>query len=274
MTAGKRSVQREVVEQIVAYLRNEPLIEGAFLAGSLLDHDHDEYADVDLGIASALGKTALQAAYDLRHGIAAAVGAPVHHIERGWQHCQMIALLYGKTAFPPLGLEVDIIFSELRHVGEQMPYVPYEVVLDRSGRLKAALDRLPKEQPVDEVWASVYALGEGMPFFVHDALKAARRGDWFYLQQVLESMRQAIFQAAAAKNGTAVHGAKRAYRHLSQSERLVVRDSYSDDSPRSVERLAQLYVECISRVGADHRMAAAVEQLQRTLQEVRQEAPR
>jgi hypothetical protein len=118
------------------------------------------------------------------------------------------------------------------------------------------------------VRAGVDALEQGIPFFVHDALKAARRGNAFYMQQVLESMRQAIFQAAAASDGTAVHGAKRAYRHLSQSERRIVTGSYSDNSPRSVEQLAQLYVECLSRVGADNRMATAVEHLHSILQEV------
>jgi hypothetical protein len=63
----------------------------------------------------------------------------------------MMALLFGRQRFSPLGLEVDLVWSELADVGEQMPYGPYELLVDRLGRLGPALDALPGRPPVADV---------------------------------------------------------------------------------------------------------------------------
>lgn len=259
---------RRVIDLLVAHLENEPSVEGAFLAGSLVNENRDEYSDVDLGVASADSQAAFEAAYALRGRLLAAVGEPVHAIERGWGHCQMVAALYGKSAFPPVGLEVDVVFSQLQHVGEQMPYAPYEVVFDRAGRLKPALDGLPRQPPSAEVKPELEAHMRGFPFAVHDALKAHGRGDSFCLQAVLEGMRQAIFHAAAARDGVPVYGAKRAYRHLSAFERRVIEDSYRDNTERSVQQLTRLYTNCLSEIQSDYQIEAAVEHLQNALLEI------
>ncbi len=259
---------RWVIDAMVAQIENEPPVEGAFLSGSLINENRDPFSDVDIGVASMDSAEAFEAAYALRGRIMAAVGEPVHFIERGWEHCKMIAVLYGKSAFPPVGLEVDAVFSQLQHVGEQMPYAPYEVVLDRAGRLKPALDRLPQQKPREEVRQELEGHMRGFPFGVHDALKACGRDDFFCLQAVLEGMRHAIFHAAAARDGVQIYGAKRAFRHLSAFERRVIEDSYRDGTNRSIQQLAGLYANCLTEIQAEYQIETAVEHLQSALLEI------
>ena len=106
-------------------LQSYTSVQGVYLSGSLAGAQRDVFSDIDLGIASRNSPDDFQA------GLRAALddhylywtAAPL--IERGWEHCQMVAALYGKSQFPPVGLEVDMAFSELQHVGEQMPYANY-----------------------------------------------------------------------------------------------------------------------------------------------------
>ena len=135
------SLREEALHMIVMMLRNEPAVEGAFLGGSLANEDKDEYADIDLGIAAGGSDDALNAAWALRDRIVRLVGAPAHLAERSWDHCRMVAVLYPKTQFALIGLELDLIFSQVQHVGEQMPFSEYQIIFDRGGQLNAALDR-------------------------------------------------------------------------------------------------------------------------------------
>jgi predicted nucleotidyltransferase len=104
---------QEIVKTIVDRLEPEPYIEGAFLSGSLVNENRDRFSDVDLGIASQNNPEAAQKAYSLRHHLVNAVGQPVQFVERGWHHCQMIAVLYGKSQFPPIGIEVNLVFRQI-----------------------------------------------------------------------------------------------------------------------------------------------------------------
>ena len=141
------------VDAIVTELERASSVEGVFLSGSLVDRHRDAFSDVDLGVASRNGAAVFGETFALRHRLLIAAGRPVHRLERGWDHCRMVAALYGKAEYPPIGLEIDIVFSQLRHVAEQMPYAAYRVLFDRRAKLRSALDRLA-------AWAGAQAQAE------------------------------------------------------------------------------------------------------------------
>lgn len=191
-----------------------PGVEGVFLSGSLANQFQDEFSDIDLGVATVNGAEALDEVFSLRHQLITAVGEPAHSLEQGWGHCKMIAALYGKSLFPPMGLEIDIIFSQLRHVSEQMPYAEYRIVYDRNGKLQPMLARIGRSRPGQDIEKEIAGHLAWFPFYMHDARKACRRGDRFQVQSLLEEIRKLIFFAAATRQGAQVYGVKRAYRFL------------------------------------------------------------
>lgn len=256
------------LEAIVAELERAPSVEGAFLSGSWVGRDRDDYSDVDLGVASGDGAKAFGEAFDLRRRLLAAAGRPVHHLERGWGHCRMVAALYGKAEYPPIGLEIDIVFSQLRHVGEQMPFAEYRVLFDRRGELRHALDGLGTARPQTETEADLLRHLTSFPFHVHDAIKACRRGDGFQAQSMLEEMRSMVFYAAATRRGERVFGAKRAHRYLSQVERAVVEASYLHADEDLVARLARLYLGIVDGLGPATAVAGEVERLRSAMREL------
>lgn len=249
------------VDAIVAELAGAPSVEGAFLSGSLVDRDLDDFSDVDLGVASRDDAEAFGEAFDLRHRLLAAAGRPVHRLERGWDHCRMVAALYGKAEYPPIGLEIDIVFSQLRHVGEQMPFAESRVLFDRRGELRRALDGLATARPQTEIEADILRHLAWFPFHVHDAVKACRRGDGFQVQSMLEEMRTMVFFAAATRRGERVFGAKRAHRYLSQAEGAALEASYLRSDEDVVARLARLYLGIVEELEPAYGIAGEVERL-------------
>ena len=256
------------VASIVAELERASSVEGAYLSGSLVDGNLDDLSDVDLGVASRNGAEVFGEAYDLRHRLLAAAGRPVHRLERGWDHCRMVAALYGKAEYPPIGLEIDLVFSQLRHVGEQMPFAEYRVLFDRRGRLRHALDGLGTARPQTEIEADILRHLIAFPFHVHDAIKACRRGDGFQVQSMLEAMRTMIFFAAATRRGERVFGAKRAHRCLAAAERAVLEASYLRSDEDVVARLARLYLGIIEELEPAYRIAHEVDSLHAALREL------
>lgn len=259
---------QEIVAKIIKELECESCIEGVFLSGSLANEHEDQFSDIDLGIASRDNPGAYDEAYALRHQLLKAVGQPVHTLERGWQHCQMVAVLYGKSQFPPIGLEIDLIFSQLKYVAEQMPYADYRILFDRMGKLGQALHKISRNKPSDELEHELRQQLSWYLFYVYDALKACERKDSFELQALLEEMRKLIFQAAAARHGAQVYGAKRASKYLSDNEKKIIDKSYRQSTRRSVERLAELYVVCLDRIQSDYEIDQEVRQFRGSLLEV------
>jgi predicted nucleotidyltransferase len=259
---------RKIIESIVKAIETEESVQGVFLSGSLIDENQDEFSDIGLGIASINSQEALEKSYSLRHAIMEAVGKPIDSLERGWENCKMIAALYGRSQFPPLGLEVDVIFSQLRHVSEQMPYADYEVVFDRSGTLRQALAKLSRRKPKEEVQKEIRLHLAWCPFYVHDALKACERGDSPPFHTLLDEIRKQVFFAAAASRGQQVCGSKRGLRYLSASERLAFESSYHGFNKGTVQKLTDLYVAKLKELEVRYQLGPDVEQFQRTLKEL------
>jgi hypothetical protein len=180
----------------------------------------------------------------------------------------MIAALYGKSQFPPIGLEIDVIFSQLRHVSEQMPYSDYKIVFDRNGKLQPMLAKMNQPKPSQEIEEEIAQHLKWFPFYVYDARKASRRSDGFQVQSLLEEIRKLIYFAAATRQGGQVFGSKRAYRFLSIAERHILEESYQRSDENTVTQLARLYLECITELQVNYRIANNVRKAKIALQEL------
>lgn len=259
---------QEALTAIITRLETISNVEGAFLSGSLVNEYRDDFSDIDLGIATKNSTKAFDGTFVLRHELIAVVGQPIHYLERGWGHCKMIAALFGKSQFPPIGLEIDIIFSQLQYVSEQMPYSEYRIVFDRNGKLQSALAKISQPKPSQEIEKEIMQHLKWFPFYAHDALKACRRSDGFQVQSLLEEMRKLIFFAAATRQGEQVYGAKRAYRYLSTTERQILEESYHRSDEDMITQLTQLYLECVTELQSNYRIADNVENFQAALREL------
>jgi hypothetical protein len=258
----------DVVGAIVRRLESEASIEGAFLAGSLVNEFLDAFSDIDLGIASLDTAAAFEQAYALRHDLLRPAGEPLTFIERGWEHCQMIAALFGKSRFPPAGLEIDLVFSQLQHVTEQMPYTEYRVLFDRRGALAEALAELGHVRPLQESEEELGSRLKSYLFALHDGVKACERGDAFHLQTQLEAMRGHVFFAAALRCSGEVYGSKRAYRYLSADEQQLVQASYAAPTRQTIERLSELFLACVDQLKLSPLAQGELERFRQSLREL------
>lgn len=259
---------QEALTAITTRLETMATVEGAFLSGSLVNDYRDDFSDIDLGVATKNSAKTFNGTFALRHELIAVVGQPIHYLERGWGHCKMIAALFAKSQFPTIGLEIDIIFSQLQYVSEQMPYSEYRIVFDRNGKLQSALAKVSQSKPRQEIENEIVQHLKWFPFYAHDALKACKRGDAFQVQSLLEEMRKLIFFAAATRQGEQVYGSKRAYRYLSTIERQILKDSYHRSDGNMVAQLTQLYLNCVTVLQSNYRIRDSVENIRIALEEL------
>jgi hypothetical protein len=239
---------QKLTDALLEILIQQPPVEGVFLSGSLVNHNRDEFSDMDLGIVSGNGPDAFEQAWGLRFGLMQAWGQPIQYLERGWGNCRMVAALYGKSQFPPMGLELDLVFSRLQDVGEQMPYSQYRVLWDRRGLLGAALGQLPKTPAPEETLTELRQHLSWCLFYVHDAKKALGRQDRFHFQSLLEQIRKLIFFAAAQAQGIQMLGAKRAYGYLSEDVRHTLEATYAQFDLASLQALLEEYLVLLGRL--------------------------
>ncbi len=259
---------RQVVDKVVKELRSEPSVEGAFLGGSLVTNAWDEFSDIDLGVATANGLEHLDRAYALRGRLATAVGTPIHTLEKTWDHSRMISLLYGKSQFPPIGLELDIFFGQLEYIRELMPGARFGIVFDRTGKLGRELEKLDWVRRREEVKKDLAEQLVTLPFDLNHAVKAHARGDLFNYQFVMERMRAAVFSAAASRQGAVVRGSKRASLYLSEPEQQVILRSYCEFSHEAIQELVQFYDSLLDQAQSEYDIGREVEHLRLALAEL------
>lgn len=250
---------QKALTSIIARLETVSSIEGAFLSGSLINRDQDDFSDIDMGIATKNSIKAFNDTFALRHDLVSTAGNPIHYLERGWEHCKMIAALFSKSQFPTIGLEIDIIFSQLQYVSEQMPYAEYRIVFDRKGKLQSTLAKTSQSKPSKEIEIEILQHLKWFPFYVHDAIKACKRKDEFQVQSQLEEMRKLIFFAAATRQGKQVFGSKRAFHCLSTIEQQVIKQSYRRSDENTVAQLTQLYIELTNELQSKYRIRKNLE---------------
>lgn len=259
---------RQAVERIVELLRGEPAVEGAFLGGSLASKNWDKLSDIDIAIVTVDDPEELDQVYAMRCQIASTVGRPVHSLERQWGHCRMIALLFGRSQYPPLGLEIDIFFSQLSHISELMPGATFSMVFDRNGRLAPQLGKLNQIKLRSEIKQELEQQMAAFPFDANHAAKALLRGDFFHLQFVLERMRSAIYSAAASRYENLITGSKRASRYLAAPEREIIGKSCQDPTEESIRQLVELYLALLSETQHHFGLERQVGHLSRVLSQV------
>ena len=279
-----REVINSSINGIIKRMRDEPSVEWAFLAGSLADQRRDAFSDIHLGVVSRDTLKDFRKAYALREDILSEIGQPLHLIEREWEHCKMVSVLYGKTKFPPGGLEIDLVFSQLKHLGQQNPHGRYRIIYERSEALKAQFERLPRQKPREEVEQELRQYLSGYPFYVYEVVKAFGRKDWANAQSLAEQMRKAIYFTAAVRAGCFEHGyapgtsfsaversvsgSKRGLDHLSPGEKWVVENSCQAVTRKTIQRLVDLYLACLTAVQAEYQIEQDVERLRQTLPEL------
>ncbi|HXF49551.1 MAG TPA: nucleotidyltransferase domain-containing protein [Verrucomicrobiae bacterium] len=262
MALTPQSVQRQkVLEALVCAFKTVPDVEGVFLGGSLANRNRDRYSDIDFGIATENSAKAFFNVYGLRRRLMAAVGTPVASLDRGWEHCKMTAALYSKNRFPPIGLEIDFIFSQLRFVSEQMPDSDYKILFDRNGKLKRVLAKSRLRNRSRDIERQLGRHLNWYPFYLHDALKAVKRSDVFQAQSLLEEMRKLVFFAAATLKGEQVYGSKWAYRHLTRHQRATIAKSYLLANEKSIREITRVYLECLCGLQSKHRLAKNLKRL-------------
>ncbi len=258
----------QVVERVVRQLEGEPSVEGAFLGGSLVTDTWDEFSDIDMGVATADSAADVDRAYGRRSELAATVGDPIHILEKQWDHSRMISLLYGKSQFPPIGLELDIFFGQVRYIRELMPGARFGVVFDRSGRLSRELTKLDRVRRREEVRRDLVEQMTTFPFDLNHAIKAEARRDMFNYQFVMERMRAAVFSAAASRQGAVVRGSKRASLYLSEPEQQVILRSYCEFSRQAIHELVQFYLSLLDQARFEYGIEGDVEHLQSALSQL------
>ncbi|MBZ0289598.1 MAG: hypothetical protein K8I30_18390, partial [Anaerolineae bacterium] len=215
-----------VIAAVVKALESSEDIEGAFVFGSLANQHRDAFSDVEIGIVAKNTAAAFTSLTKASEAILNAVGKPVQVVRDVQKHTEAVSALYGKDAFPPIGLEVRLVFGQMRYLQEMLPYTDYDIIVDKSGKLAAALEKLRRTRPPEETERAIQAQVASYSFVVQDALKAYERESAFDLQAVLEDLRERIFFAAAARFGGQVEGAKRAARYLSAEEHALIAESY------------------------------------------------
>lgn len=230
-----------VTEAVVKFLAGSQDIEGAFAYGSLVNQRRDAFSDVEIGIVAKNTAAALGNVYKQRDALLNAIGKPADTAESAHDHLKVVSALYGKDAFPPIGLEVKLTFGQLRYAQEMLPYTDYAILLDTNSKLAPALEKLRGTRPPAETERALKEHARWYPFRVQDALKAYQREEDFDLQAVLEDLRERIFFAAAARWGGQIEGAKRAERYLSLDEHQVIAESYQAPTLDTMRRMNDLY---------------------------------
>jgi predicted nucleotidyltransferase len=230
------------LQAVVRFLENSEDIEGAFVFGSLVNQHRDAFSDVEVSIVAKNTAAAFNSLYGQHEGLLKAIGTSVETAHGSRDHIKTVSALFGRSQFPPIGLEVKLIYGQLRYVQEMLPYTDYEILLDKNGKLATALEKLRGTRPPEATERALKEQMQWYPFRVQDALKAYEREEDFDLQATLEDLRGRIFFAAAARWGGQIEGAKRAERYLSAEEHQVIAESYQAPTLDTLRRMNDLYV--------------------------------
>lgn len=254
-----------VTAAVVKALEANEDVEGAFVFGARANTHRDAFSDVEIGIVAKNTAAALNNLTGASETLLSAVGKPVQIVRTVEKHTESASALYGKDTFPPVGLEVRLVFGQMRYLQEMLPYTDTEILLDKSGKLAPALDKLRHTRPTEETERAIKAQVSTYAFAVQDALKAYEREADFDLQAMLEDLRERLFFAAAARFGGQVEGAKRASRFLSAEEHALVAESYQAPTLDTIRKLNELYACYLDELKANFEIGDGADGLRETL---------
>jgi hypothetical protein len=254
-----------IIKDIVKKLEAEASVAGAFVAGSLVAERPDECSDVAIGIVTRDNVKDFRKAYGLHNDLLSVAGQPLQVIELEQEHCKSATALYGRTLFPPYGLQVRLVYSQLKHVAEQMPYQDTEVIFDRSGEFSESLAQLPTRKTKEEIREELRQSVASYAFHLHDMLKAFGCKDRAGIQAIVEQMRQTIYFAAAVRAGRYTAAG---LTHLSPGEKWIVENTCQAVTRKSIQKLTDLYVTCLSAIQSEYQIEQDVEQLKQSIPEL------
>ncbi len=249
-------------------LRAEPGIVGAFVLSPVVEKDCHDTNSVDVGVVTKDTLKDLRKAVGLYEDLLNAIGTPVYLMEREREHGREVRALYGRSAFPPLGLCVSLAFSQLKYVVEQAPCCGYQMLFDRSGAVARQLAEAQPEHPPEAIALELKQQLSDYPFHLHDAARALTHKDRASAQSAIEQMRKSIYYAAAVRAGQHAHGARRGWHSLAPGEKWVLEHSYQHVTLRSVERLTDLYIACLTDLQGAYPIEQDVERLKQAVPEL------
>lgn len=257
--------REQLLEAMIPLFADSSSVEGVVHYGALARQDADEYSDIDLLIVVPDEDSCFDEARQICERAVHQLVAPLAQSDHRWGHSWMLSAVYGPDSFPPIGTELDLIVLRLEHLPAQMPYATYRTIFDRRGQVAPLLEKLNGAAPRDQLAQQISGQIAVYPIFVFNALKAHHRGDSFRLQAMLDEMRKPIFDAAAARSGEQVFGAKRVGRFLNPDEQQALEGSYVNANDRTVATLADLYISTLDQLPQDLASAEQIRSLSTTV---------
>lgn len=255
----------KVVNIAVEKVKDEPAVEGLFLFGSFASKTQDEFSDIDIGIATRDTVKDYRKAFGMSDDIFSAIGRRIGLLDDEQEHTHMTSALYGKSEFPPLGLRVDLLFGQLKHLAEKIPGEPGNIVFDRSGGLAAWLEKRAKTRTKDDIADCLRQSMNAFPFYVYDVARAFGRRDRARAQSTADQMRKAIFRVAAVRAGHGGNGGPYGLMDLKPGEKWIVEQTYQVCTRRTVQKLTELYMTCLADVQGAYRIEDEVSAIQHSL---------
>ncbi len=256
----------KVVNSVIQQIKDETAVEGVFLFGSAAANKQDDYSDLAIGIATRDNVKDYRKAYGLSEDIFNAIGKRIGLQEQDQEHTHTANALFGKTAYPPLGLKVDLLFSQLKHLADKMPQSSELIAFDRNAGLASLLDKHAKSKSKDDIAAKLKENLNEFPFYLYDAVRAFGRKDHARVQSSAEEMRKAIYHVAAVRAGRSGHGSSgQGLANLAPGEKWVVEHSYQTCTRKTVQKLTELYVACFADIQTIYHIEPEVAVLQQSL---------
>jgi predicted nucleotidyltransferase len=258
----------KVANIVVQQIKDEPAVEGVFLFGSIAAKKNDDYSDIDIGIVSRDTVKDYRKAYGLSGDIFNAIGKRIAVLEQDEERTHMASALYGKTEYPPLGLKVDLLFSQLKNLADKMLQASDFIVFDRNAGLASLLEKHAKSKSKDDFAAKLKENLNEYPFYVYEAVRAFGRKDHARVQSAAEQMRKAIYHVAAVRAGHSGHGGAYGLVNLAPGEKWVVEHSYQTCTRKTVQKLTELYIACLADIKSAYHIEAEVSAFQQSLSDL------
>jgi hypothetical protein len=257
-----------VANIVASKLKEEPAIQGAFLHHSVAGDDCPDSTYIHISIVSKDTLKDLRKAYGMYEDLLQAIGQLVYITTYEQGHSKGVRALFGRTAYPPVGLNVHLSFCQLKHVTEQDVCASCQLLFDHTGAVKEQLMQVPGETPAERLSRELAQQLQNYPFHLHDATQALAQKDRAGAQSAAEQMRQAVYFAAAVRAGQQTHCAERGWQTLAPGEKWVLENTFQAVTLKNLERLTTLYLACLSSLQTEYNLGQDVERFKQALPEL------
>ncbi len=259
----------KVVNIVAEQIKDDPAVEGVFIFGSIAAKKHDEFSDIDVGIATRDNLKDYRKACGLTESVLSAIGKRIAVSEEDEdEHTHTASALFGKTEYPPMGVKVDLLFSQMKHLGDKTPRSADFIIFDRNGSVASLIEKYAKSKPKDDITGKLKENLNEFPFYLYDALCAFGRKDHARVQSAAEQMRKSIYHVAAVRAGSKGQNSSYGLVNLAPGEKWVVEQSYQTCTRKTVMKLTDLYLSCFSGIQTIYHLEPEVTTLQQALSDL------